>query len=488
MSRRGLALGLAARMTPAMLGSNAVGAVVVFVYLTFLVPDVPGSEALAVANSIVFTAYVGGALLVGTVGSVLLVRHLFRWLRSGHEVDDADRRAALMLPTRLVRFYGVLWAIAVLVFAGLNLAVSLPASLQIGTTVALGGLTTCSVCYLLAERAVRPLVEEALRDVPGPPPLLLGVRRRLLLAWALGSGVPLSGILTGLVSLGQDGGPIGPLAVGFLAAVGLVVGALATVLAADAVSDPLESVTAALRQVGEGRLDTVVPVYDASEVGQLQSGVNQMVAGLREREHLRDLFGRQVGSDVARLALEQGVRLGGERRDVAVLFVDVVGSTSLAQELGPEEVVARLNAFFGVVVEVVTEHSGWVNKFEGDGALCVFGAPAELPDAEGCALSAARVLAQRLRPLPLQAAVGVSAGPVVAGHVGAESRFEYTVVGDPVNAAARLTELAKQVPGRVLADLDVVARADAAEQRCWEPGEVVVLRGRSTPTRLAVPR
>ena len=82
----------------------------------------------------------------------------------------------------------------------------------------------------------------------------------------------------------------------------------------------------------------------------------------------------------------------------------------------------------------------------------------------------------------------MSAGPVVAGHVGAETRFEYTVVGDPVNAAARLTELAKGVPGRVLADLDVVERAGTDESSCWEAGDVVVLRGRSTPTRLAVVR
>ncbi|MCU1693047.1 MAG: adenylate/guanylate cyclase with integral rane sensor [Frankiales bacterium] len=487
-SPRRLALVLAARMTPAMLGSNTAGALLVFVYLTYLVPDLPGSDRLSSTNTIVFVSYVGAALVVGTLGSFLLVARLLRWFRSGHQVDARDRAVTLALPGRLVRLYGVLWGVAVLVFTGLNLGVSVAAARQVALTTTLGGLTTCALCYLLAERAVRPLVQEAMRSTTEPPPVLLGVQERLLLAWALGSGVPLLGILSGLVALDGEGDPIGPRAVGFLTVLGLVVGALLMLVAARAVVDPVQSVTRALRDVGEGRLEAEVPVYDASEVGQLQSGFNAMVLGLRERERLRDLFGRQVGSDVARLALEQGVRLGGERREVAVLFVDVVGSTALAQELGPEEVVARLNAFFGVVVEVVTAHSGWVNKFEGDAALCVFGAPAELPDAAACALSAARELGRRLAPLPLDAAVGVSAGPVVAGHVGAESRFEYTVVGDPVNAAARLTELAKGVPGRVLADLDVVESAGTDETRCWEPGEVVVLRGRSAPTRLAVVR
>jgi len=78
-----------------------------------------------------------------------------------------------------------------------------------------------------------------------------------------------------------------------------------------------------------------------------------MVDGLRERELLADLFGRHVGVDVARAALEQGVHLGGEARDAAILFVDIVGSTALAAERPPHEIVERLNAFFGVVVDVV---------------------------------------------------------------------------------------------------------------------------------------
>ena len=124
-----------------------------------------------------------------------------------------------------------------------------------------------------------------------------------------------------------------------------------------------------------------VAVSDGSEVGLLQAGFNRMVAGLEERERLRDLFGRQVGEDVARRALERGVELGGEERDVAVLFVDLVGSTQLAAERPPAEVVALLNAFFGAVVAVVGAHGGAVNKFEGDAALCVFGAPLARDDA-----------------------------------------------------------------------------------------------------------
>jgi adenylate cyclase len=485
--RQRLARRFGRRMAVAMIGANLLGAVIVFTYLVFVVPDRPqDSAASTLVNTVVAVAYWAVSLLVGIVGSLLLQRRLLRWLRPGHVVGPEDRRTTLRLPARLVRLYGSLWAIAVLVFAAINLPRSLGGGLDIATTIAAGGATTCALAYLLAERIVRPLVAEAMQGEGDPPPVVLGVRRRVLLSWALGTGIPLVGVALATLPDGRQE-PVGALPVLFLCGVGLAVGLLAMDVAARSVSEPVRSVAEALRAVGQGRLDVSVPVDDVSEIGQLQSGFGAMVAGLREREHLRDLFGRQVGTDVARLSLERGVQLGGERREVAVLFVDVVGSTSLALENEPEEVVRRLNAFFGVVVDVVTRHHGWVNKFEGDAALCVFGAPEDRPDAAGCALAAARALAHELAPLPLQAAIGVCAGPVVAGHVGTESRFEYTVIGDPVNTAARLCELAKTVPGKVLADGDVVARA-GGEAGAWEACGDAVLRGRTASTALARPR
>jgi adenylate cyclase len=214
-----------------------------------------------------------------------------------------------------------------------------------------------------------------------------------------------------------------------------------------------------------------------------------MAEGLRERARIRDLFGRQVGEDVAHAALSEGVKLGGEEREVAALFVDLVGSTSLALALPPNEVVRLLNRFFRVVIEVVESEGGLVNKFEGDAALCVFGAPVAREDSSGDALRAARRLAARLtKELPeVDFGIGVSAGLAVAGNVGAESRFEYTVIGDPVNEAARLGELAKQRPERVLASSAALDRAAQSETQAWSITEEAVLRGRLAPTQLAHP-
>jgi adenylate cyclase len=172
-----------------------------------------------------------------------------------------------------------------------------------------------------------------------------------------------------------------------------------------------------------------------------------------------------------------------------VLFVDLVGSTQLAASRPPSEVVSMLNEFFRVVVETVKKHGGFVNKFQGDAALCIFGAPIEHPDASGAALAASRELHDELVSVLGQTdfGIGVSAGRAIAGHIGAQARFEYTVIGDPVNEAARLTELAKIEGGHVLASAIAVSGALDAEALCWNVGEIVELRGRRVPTQLARP-
>jgi adenylate cyclase len=271
-----------------------------------------------------------------------------------------------------------------------------------------------------------------------------------------------------------------------LCAIALAVGLLAMVVFARSLSDPLRKLRDAFADVESGDLDTRVQVFDATEVGYAGAGFNRMVGGLREREELRDLFGRQVGEDVARRALEQGVTLGGEEREAAALFVDVIGSTAFAADRPPTEVVEALNAFFATVVEVTQKHGGLVNKFEGDAALCVFGAPLEADDPAGSALAAGREMCERLRGGVLDAAIGISAGTVVAGNVGTPDRYEYTVIGDPVNEAARLTELAKERDGRLLASGAALERAGDEAAHWHECGEVE-LRGRSRPTCLAEP-
>ena len=475
--------------------ANVLGALVVFAFLhSFHSAEDPqhGAAATGLAE---LAAYLALALPLAWMWRERRSRSLWRWLSADRPAGAAERDFVLCEPLRGLVVPATIWAVAALLLGvGLGALQSSTSQEIFETTLtaALGGVTTCALIYLLTERLLRPVTALTLASGPPDRPCGPGVRTRLITAWALASGVPLLGL--GLLAVRALGGEFHDarslaIAVLVLAGAGLGAGAIATVLSARSLAEPIEAVREALARVRVGDLDVQVPVDDGSELGLLQVGFNEMAAGLRERERLRDLFGRHVGEDVARRAVENGVALGGETREVAALFVDLVGSTALAARRPPDEVVSLLNCFFAVVVDTVEEQGGWVNRFEGDGALCVFGAPTEQPDAAGSALAAGRVLRERLQlDLPeLEAGIGISAGPAVAGNVGAERRLEYTVIGDAINEAARLCELAKRRPGQVLASGATLARASADEATRWRLGDETVLRGRPQPTRLATP-
>jgi adenylate cyclase len=352
---------------------------------------------------------------------------------------------------------------------------------RVAMSILLGGITTSGLVYLMVEWTMRPIVAVALVDRPPGRLLAPGVRTKLMVSWLVGSDVFL--LMIGLSFVGRPASrPPSALATWFIIGAGLLAGTLVVHVATRSLAIPLLELRRSVRKVQHGDLDTRLTVNDGGEIGLLQAGFNEMVAGLRERAVLSDLFGRHVGEVVAREALAAGdVMLGGQRRDVAVIFIDIIGSTRLAQTSAPEEVVSLLNQFFATVVRVVSDEGGWVNKFEGDGALCVFGAPAAVDDYATRALRAARTLRQELLAIAastpaLDAAIGVSAGSVVAGNVGAEERYEYTVIGAPVNEAARLTDEAKRRLGRVLASEEALARA-GAEAKAWAVGGEVTLRG-----------
>ena len=481
-------------MVPAIVGANVVGALVVYLLAAFVLPTTPVEDDDTVLwwNLGAAGAYVVFATVAGTLWGLRSFRLVRRWLSEERDATDRERRTILRSPLRLMVVSAGLWGLGVVVFTLLNLTWGGALAVKVAVTVALGGVTTSATAYLLGERIMRPVMARALASGVPERPVMPGVTTRALLAWALGTAVPVVGLL--LVAAASVSGrgvtehelAITALGLGGLA---LVTGLLVTWQAARAVSAPVVAVRSALRRVEAGDFSREVPVFDGSELGLLQAGFNQMEAGLREREKMRDVFGRQVGEDVARAALERGVELGGEELEVAVLFVDLTGSTRLAAERSPTEVVGLLNQFFGAVVDVVEQRGGMVNKFEGDAALAVFGAPVPREDEASCALAAARDLARRLPEAApgLDAGIGVSAGTAVAGNIGAEQRFEYTVIGDPVNEAARLCELAKERAGRVLASARAVDAASEDERRHWRLGDSVELRGRTEATRLAQP-
>jgi adenylate cyclase len=485
-----LALKLQQRATLAGCVVNTLSVTMLAIYMTVVFP--PPDDATVLSRGGMLAATAVYTLIAGLTfyrSAQPEFRRMRRWMAEGRPPTREERTAVMRLPVLFARMTLVRWLIAVPLFAVPDLFASHEFAIEEAVTTALAGLSTSAAVYLTSEWQLRPAFALALDRSAPPEARSLGIGPRLVLTWVLCSGVPI--LMVALIPVGrQVDDPKDLIApIWFAAGAAMLAGFIATKLATAAVARPVRQLRRAIDAVTEGDLDVSVPVDDGSEIGRLQAGFNGMVAGLREREQLRDLYGRQVGADVAREAIERGIALGGETREVSALFVDVVGSTQLAHRESPERVVALLNRFFDAVVHSVHGHGGLVNKFEGDAALCVFGAPVPQEDHAARALACARELRARIDELDggLDAAIGVSCGTVVAGHVGAEARFEYTVVGDPVNEAARLTELAKQHDERLLACGDTVDAAGAEEAARWALDGEVTLRGRSCPTRIAVP-
>ncbi|MEA2124993.1 MAG: adenylate cyclase [Solirubrobacteraceae bacterium] len=475
--------------------AHLAGAFDVFVLLFFVLPPPECCSDIsehAPRNLIAGLIYMPLTMVIGTYFGKRLSPTRMAWAREGRDPTPEEQARVLHAPNWCFKLDAALWLGGVIVFAAVNASTSWDLAMHVGWTLFLGGLTTCGIAYLLLERDWRPVTELALAAGQPARPAWPRIEGRLVMAWLLATGAP----VLGLITIACDGlihdVPAADLARGtlVLAVATFAISFGVTWVTARRISAPLTAVRKALGRVQAGDLATQVRVSDGSEIGFLQSGFNSMVGGLRERERMQDLYARQVGEDVARAALADEPRLGGSAREVAVMFVDIVGSTAMALEAPPERVVARLNRFFAVVVEVTAEHGGWVNKFEGDAALCVFGAPVESEDAAGCALAAGRALQARLRrDVPeVTAAIGLSAGKAVAGWVGAAQRYEYPVIGDPANGASPRSELAKRADGRLLASEAIVKRALSDDEReRWRIGEEATLRGRSTPTRVARP-
>ena len=195
----------------------------------------------------------------------------------------------------------------------------------------------------------------------------------------------------------------------------------------------------------------------AGSVGvTIKSHFARALAAASARDRVTNLFGQHVSPRVVERLLAIGAAELSEMRRVCVMFVDIRGFTQAARSRTPAEVVARLDAAFEILVDIVDRHNGVVNKFLGDGLLAIFGAPIEDPLEAANAVAAAREILSAIgasnvgNAWPIRLGIGVHIGQAVAGTVGSARRKEYTVVGDTVNLASRLENLNKEVGSELL--------------------------------------
>ena len=254
---------------------------------------------------------------------------------------------------------------------------------------------------------------------------------------------------------------------------------LVSLVVARSVRKPLSSMITATTAVARGELDTQLDLERHDEFGVLGNHFDAMAAGLREREFIRETFGRYVSKDVASALLADGntPALGGEERVVTIMFSDLRNYTTISECMSPAQMVDMLNHYLGAMSEVLETYQGCVIEFLGDGILAVFGAPHYIPDHAEQAVNCAIAMRSRLAELntewsqtglanlwlqngieKLEARVGIHTGTVVAGNLGSRTRMKYAVIGDSVNVAARLETLNKELNTSILLSEDVKIR------------------------------
>lgn len=280
----------------------------------------------------------------------------------------------------------------------------------------------------------------------------------------------------------------------FLAAVSLLATLVGSIRIARRISRPVRKLADAAKQVAAGNYGEPILLQQDDEIGELATAFNNMSKGLTERDQVRDILGKVASHEVAEQLLNQNIKLGGEERDVTVLFTDIRDFTALCENHPPAQTIGLLNRYLTLINAIVDEHDGVIDKYTGDGVMALFGAPIGRSDDPQRAVLAALAIDKRMRQLARELAteqlpnpdvgIGVNTSRVVAGNIGSPTRLNYTVLGDGVNLASRLESLTKhyQVP-------IIVGEQTAAGARNFVYLELdkVRVRGKSTAVRIFQP-
>ena len=251
-------------------------------------------------------------------------------------------------------------------------------------------------------------------------------------------------------------------------------------------SRPILELVDATEAIGKGDYHYRVALSRKDELGSLANAFNQMGEELLRHTLTRQSFGKYVGEEVLEMILADPEQtwLKGHKNEATILFADIRGFTAYAEKREPEAVVDVLNTYFEIATRTILDYGGYVDKFIGDCVLGVFGVPVFRRDHTERAVRAALELMQQLQrlgihgnPLLSSVGIGIHTGPVVSGNIGSQARMEYTVIGDTVNVASRLCDLA--APGDILVT-DEVHRSLSAIVRATPAGARAV-KGKALP-------
>ncbi|MBJ8342024.1 adenylate/guanylate cyclase domain-containing protein [Antrihabitans sp. YC3-6] len=404
---------------------------------------------------------------------------------------DVVARAPL-LPVRSVATYGLVTALVVAWTVAAQWKMDLDrvsvAALFVGS--GLVWFFWIAVRLFAAERLLQPALAQIgivmlEHDAPVSSAVHVSLTRRLLIT-VTGITVVAGTVVTGIVG---DRTPQS-LLLGIAASIGVTIAVTSWLMIplARSITRPLSQLRAALTKVGQGDLDTTVAEVSADEIGSLAMSFNAMVVGLRERDRIRDTFGAYVDPAVAEHILTHGhAIIEGEDVEITALFLDVRGFTGYSETHTAREVVTMLNQLFELVVPVIARHGGHVDKFIGDGLLAVFGTPQPLTDHASRALDAACEIAVVVGDREPRIGMGLNSGTVVAGTLGGAGRYDFSVIGDVVNVAARVESATRRTGDTILVSEHTRTLLPAAEASALIARPAVPLKGRAAPVALYAP-
>ncbi|AKK29659.1 adenylate/guanylate cyclase domain-containing protein [Mycobacterium sp. EPa45] len=426
----------------------------------------------------------------GTFPSRWRFRGVDRWL-SGQEIDRAKALEDTFIWTRTTDARSIVYVpvsmVVLLIVVGVIAGADGSRLIEYGILGVAAGISTALIgVHNSGEGALRP-VRAALAGHSGIGDSL--PRSRPTFAQWLGLSIVGSiftfAVMSAMVAIAVvDRHKASPLvAVVIASALTLVIGVPITVVAIlSPTFRPIQDLTDATNRVAAGDYSRRLPVVQDDDLGALAASFNRMQAGLAERQRLQAAFGTYVDPILAARLLDQGDDVfTGERREVTTMFIDIRDFTPYAEANTAEDTVARLNALFEIVVPAVVDAGGHVNKFLGDGALAVFGAPNDLADHADAALAVAlliqRTVAERFSGT-LRIGIGINTGVVIAGTIGGGGKLEFTLIGDAVNVAARVEQLTKTTLDPILLTQQSVDALIARPAGLIERGSHV-LKGKS---------
>ena len=469
------------RLFTTLLAGNLGGGLVTFAYFRNLDPLALKDVArLGLSESLYFLLAFSALFLIGRAVTAHWAGPLLRHVGPLPDTPEAAqlRRRALLIPVFFATLTYSGWILSALIW-GVGWPL-LAGHFQLGNAVrqsfgiiVVSGTLVSVFIFLATEHLWRQrlpsLLPEGNLAATGAP--RLAVRTRLLVLFLLISVMPLAvqsvaTLVRANTLLGADAQAHEAilrnlmLVQVLLAVAGLLVAVRLAGFVSGSVAGPLRQLQAAMARVEQGALDTRCPVVSNDEIGEVSEGFNRMVAGLRDRERIRDTFGKYVSPEVRDEILSGRTPPAGGQREVSILFADLRDFTSWVESRPPEEVVRGLNAYFTELDAAIRAHGGLVLQFIGDEIEAVFGAPQSDPLHADHAVAAAREMQSRLQTWndsrrqrgerTLRHGIGIHSGTVVAGNIGSSERMAYALVGDAVNVASRIEALNKHFGTHVL--------------------------------------